>query len=88
MTDKFNQKYPLPKAEHINVQIHKEDLSILVDLLDTTSVFYEMACKSVSNVGDSSSESIFKNRIQLINAFNAKFKSHLAIGEPESRDEH
>lgn len=87
MTEQHYQRLA-PKADYIDVQMHKEDLATLVELLDSTAAFYSIASNSVADAGDPASESIFKSRIKLIQAFNSRFKANLLIGEPESRDEH
>lgn len=90
MSEEKLYERPRPRADYIDVQIHKEDLATLVELLDSTTKFYEIASHSMANgnSSDPSTEAILKNRIQLLGAFNSRFKAHLTIGEPESRKEH
>jgi hypothetical protein len=88
MSEEAVYQRPAPKADYIDVQIHKEDLATLIELIDSTVAFYTMASNSVVGSGDENTEAVFRTRIKLLNAFNSRFKTNLLIGEPESRDEH
>lgn len=78
---------PAPQVDYIDVQIHKEDLSKLIEILITTSSYYLELAASMAET-DAAASKTFIQLSRMINAYNEKFKSNLVIGEPISREEH
>lgn len=87
MENKLDKK-PDIRPDYIDVQLHKEDLAGLIDLLDQTVEYYLKIGAEMLISGDKNSHTIITSKAKMINAFNDKFRSYLLVGEPTSRDIH
>lgn len=76
------------KDEHLTVQLHVEDVSVLIALLNATKVTYLNKSLESKMIKDEGGEQLFTTRAKLCQAFSDKFHEFVMVGEPKSRDVH
>lgn len=87
MSDDTKQVPPV-KPEYIGVQLHKEDLANLVELLNVTADVYLSIARNALNQGDEQAIKTATVRAKLCASYREHLKTNLLVGEPTSRDIH
>ena len=84
----LTEDYPPYKEGYVTVQMHKDDLNILVNLLSTTQEVFTRILVDATTRGDEPTTKAYVARVKLCNAFVEKLGEQIKLGEPVSREKH
>lgn len=79
---------PTPQAGSVCLILSKEELTVLVNLMNICSKTFEALALKSAQDNDNESFNTFVNRQKLANIYINRFVSSLNMGEPNSREYH